>query len=238
MGGEMSAAPPALNAVKAAAASAVAWARAQFSKQAHVVGRLVEKGMEIAEGISRQLPDRAEMPPHGRTVDLFSLSGLFEKVSRAVHMAIVLQSRLAAELSKPDSEIAGDLERAQAEPQAEAAVQRQARAGEPAVRLGGGALERGGRIEDACQRAVDRLWRHVMTNPIDQLIAEIGRALGLGRDWLRQVEEEWDREQAARAQPEPNSRERPSYPPSSRALCPGPMNTAVRSDPERPPRPP
>jgi hypothetical protein len=235
MGGEMSAAPTTLNAVKAAVAGAVAWARAQFSKQAHIVGRLSDKAAEISSGIADQVKAQGDGPALG----LFRLSALLEKVSRAVHMAAFLQLRLVAELRKSDSQIAEDLERARTEPQAEAAVPRQARDEKPAARLGGGAPERSGRLEDACQREVDRLWRHVMTRPIDQLIAEICRILGLGPEWLREVEAEWEREQAASGQAEPAPKATPpSYPSSSRALCPGPINTADRSDPGRPQRPP
>jgi hypothetical protein len=239
MGGEMSAAPTALNAVKAAAAGAVAWARAQFSKQAHIVGRLSDKAAEISSRIADQVKAQKDGPALG----LFRLAGLQEKASRAVHMAAFLLLRLVAELRKSDSQIAEDLERARTEPQPEAAAPRQARDEKPADRLGRGGPERGGRLDDADQRAVDRLWRHVMTRPIDELIAEMCGILGLGPEWLREVEAEWEREQAASDQPEPDpkamtARERLSYSSSSRALCPGPINTAVRSDLGRPPRPP
>jgi hypothetical protein len=236
---EMSAAPTVLNAAKAAVAGAVAWARAQFSKQAHIVGRLSDKAAEISSRIADQVKAQKDGPALG----LFRLAGLQEKASKAVHMAAFLLLRLVAELRKSDSQIAEDLERARTEPQAEAAAPRQARDEKPADRLGGGARERGGRIEDADQRAVDRLWRHVMTRPIDELIAEMCHALGLGPEWLREVEAEWEREQPASGQSEPapkviSARERLSSSTSSRALCPGPINTAVRSDPWRPPRPP
>ena len=167
-------------------AGRLGWARELLSKL-RIAEWLADTGAKISEAISREMAAAAAALP---AKDLSRRARLFEKVTRAIHMAIILQSRLIAELHGPKGERAGEAGAAPTPPIRRAAPRQASdedRDLDQAERCETDAAER---LLQADQRAMDRLWCHVMTRPVDELIAEIGRALGLGPGWLRQAEEE------------------------------------------------
>ena len=51
------------------------------------------------------------------------------------------------------------------------------------------------RLDSLGREPADPLRRYVMTRPVDELIAEIARDLGLAPQWLREVEQQWEQAQ-------------------------------------------
>ena len=178
----------ALSPHEGAAAGAAQGLRARLGRQLHLVRRLADKGLEIAQGLWRTagaVPGKVyrREPP----VDLNWLHAVHAKVYRALRMACLLKARLLAELRKPDSELAAALEPAGEPPHDADAADAEARP-EPADRVD---------YERADSLPPDRLYRYVMTRPVDELIAEICADLGLAPDWLREAEAEHARRHAA-----------------------------------------
>jgi hypothetical protein len=212
-------------------------------RQLHVVGRLAGKAVAMARSLKAEwsAPSAREgsnEPPR----DIGWLAGACAKISRALRMIVLLKARLIAEQRSLDeaedfegpwfeagppcftddawrADLARDLFQGLAQDSAKAAEQpeRQRRIREP--------------------RKVDPLHQYVMTRPVEALIEEICEDLGLGPDWLQQVEQEWELAEAG----EPDRAPEPPVVPkssSSRALCPGPMSTADPNRAERAPQPP
>ena len=184
-------------------AGAVAAVRAVLGRQAHIVARLVVRGAEIVEDIHRRAT--APRDEAGGRLDRIGLAGLWAKAARAVQMAVILRARLLAELRKPDSEIAADLERGAAEAgQASCgadASPEEALGAALAGRMEQATMERADSLADD-RRELNRLYRHVMTAPVERLIEEIRRDLGITPDWLREVEEDWTRQETRRQSPD------------------------------------
>ena len=242
----MSAAAPALNpADRGARTGGLAdWARGLLQKRLHILDRLTSKGMELARKLGGEVRERRDGKA-GPAVDLSWIAAAFARVQRAIHIAILLQSRLRGELRQPAGKSA---EAAAVEARAPAASTPAACGQELEGDLRIAARDERPELDraEAFQRqmaadraALARLCRYVMSRPVEELIQEICRDLGLGAEWLQQVEREWDEICERKTPQAPAGDAPPARPkPSSSASCQGPMIPAHGKSAPRPPDPP
>jgi hypothetical protein len=157
------------------------WARPLFEQQIALLGELAEAGMAVATSIRDQV-----VAGEG---DLLALAGAYDRVARAVRMAILLQSKLIKQLLDWDRQTAS-LAAPQGRREAEierAAAQRDREHAEHIERLIGESGER------------DDIYKEVNSRPVSELIAMICRDIGLDPDWPRLAQEAWVQKATASA---------------------------------------
>ena len=177
-----------------------AWAQALLQRQSALLEQLGEAALRMALAIERRLSEA----PTDAPVDPAEAAMAFSRVSRAVRLTVMLQSKLVQELA-PLTEAA---ERA-----ARKARERQ----EPGYRFKArveGVVERVAKARGDDQDALDRVVREtaerlddedfygdVLDRPLGELVALICRDLGLDPDWSRLAQEAWAQAEAASGDP-------------------------------------
>ncbi|HVY32947.1 MAG TPA: hypothetical protein VG960_00875 [Caulobacteraceae bacterium] len=169
-------------------------ARALLERQLWVLGQLAEGGLEIARAIERRATSD-ESPD--AVLDAASLA--YARVSRAVRMTILLQSKLIADLQT--LEVKG----AQAAAQANSlnGTQRVCREHDQKRRIGRTVariawaddqdLNRAQRLgREAVERLEeDELYGDILNRPFSEIIAQICEDMGLEPDWPKLADEAW-----------------------------------------------
>ncbi len=157
------------------------WARPLFEQQINLLSELAEAGMTVAMAIRDQV-----VAGQG---DILALAGSYDRVARAVRMAILLQSKLIKQLLDWDRQTASpNTSQGRREAEIErAAAERDREHAEHMERLGGERLEQ------------DDIYKEVNSRPVSELIAMICRDIGLDPDWPRQAQEAWVQKAATAA---------------------------------------
>ena len=186
---------------------AEALAKGLIHRQLRALDRLTEIGMHLAEAVDREVT--APKAEDGPAPDLAQLAVAFDRASRAVRTAFLVQSRLIAELRKlgsgdgdPTQVIIRDL---RAEARAEPEVQAQRRASDVSNAVRRVALAERGSGEEAERLAriardrveVDDIDGDIRDRPVSELLARICRDLGLSPDWSVLADEGWAGEEIA-----------------------------------------
>jgi len=192
----------------APASEALAHARALIAEQLPLLGRLATVGLEVAMDIERQARESAMHvdPPAPRGGEL---ALAYSRVSRAVRMAIALQSKLIEDLQAMEDAAA---DRAAGAKTAE--VERHTQQDERKVRIesivnrvaneafGGDGERVDSLMNDVCDRLDDNdLTGDVLSRPIGEIVAEICRDLGLEPHWGRLSQQAWAQEEMFASSP-------------------------------------
>jgi len=177
-----------------ASSDAEDWARPMLERQLALLGRLAEAGLEIAVALERQVKS-------GEPFDGQAVARAYARVSRAVRLTVMLQSKLIGQLQQPKT-LADTIASAM-----DAELRSLEQAGK--TRLVG-IVARVARAEhdepDAVERLVaeaaerldrDDLYGDVLTRPISEIVADICRDLGLEPDWASLAQEAWAQEAVA-----------------------------------------
>ncbi|HVY33958.1 MAG TPA: hypothetical protein VG960_06010 [Caulobacteraceae bacterium] len=169
-------------------------ARALLERQLWVLGQLAEGGLEIARAIERRATSD-ESPD--AVLDAAPMA--YARVSRAVRMTILLQSKLIADLQT--LEVKG----AQAAANANSLLGTQRvglecdqkdRIGRIIARIAGADGADEDEVERLAEEAAERLdqddlYGDVLTRPVSELVAQICKDLGLEPNWPQLAEEAW-----------------------------------------------
>jgi hypothetical protein len=165
------------------------WARPLFEQQIALLDELAEAGMAVAVAIRDQV-----VAGDG---DLLALAAAYDRVARAVRMAILLQSKLIKQLldwdRQTDNMATQGLDAPQGRREADiqrAAAERDREHAEHIERLVG---QGGERLEQ------DDIYKEVNSRPVSELIAMICRDIGLDPDWPRLAQEAWVQKETAGA---------------------------------------
>ncbi len=166
---------------------------------------LSQAALRMALAIERQA---AEAPAEGSAPAAPGEAAMaFSRVSRAMRMSALLQSRLIADLqalAQSPARLAALAEAAQRgdpayrhKARVEGVVERVAKAtcGDDEDRLERLMVEAGERLDD------DDIYGEVLTRPVGELVALICRDLGLDPDWTRLAQEAWAKEEIAGGDP-------------------------------------
>ena len=198
------------------AVGGVGWAKWLLGRQLHIVGRMAQKGLEIAGSLIAEWktpPAPGAAPEHTDPRERRSwFAATYAKVTRAFRLAQLLKERLVRELKKLDRLSAG------AKRDTEGGSGDTSRQRELQALLRRLAADEGAELDDDLKdewededeeeredqidrESLDRLppdplRRYVMSRPVGELISEIRRDLGLSLDWLEQVTDDYDRAQA------------------------------------------
>jgi len=155
------------------------WARPLFEQEIALLSALAEAGLAVAVTIKDQV-----VAGEG---DLLALAAAYDRVARAVRMAILLQSKLIKQLQDWDRQTAllaaRSLGAGQAQREADierAAAVRDREHAEHIERLVGQGAER---LEQ------DDIYKEVNSRPVSELIAMIRQDIGLDPDWPLQTQE-------------------------------------------------
>jgi hypothetical protein len=212
------------------AAAADLRARAAFDQQLWMLGRLAQAGLNMALALEAQAlathPDAAAdqgPQPYGVPMpapvsldfpppEPCELALAFTRVSRAVRMTVALQARLLKGDAGGPNALAAT---APAPPPPETRAQRASRAGAILRRLVAGSEGDAFEAMELMERARERLFDADITGdlldrPVQDLIAEICRDLGLSPDGAEMQGEAW-----MQGGPTPRSPARPSACPAS-----------------------
>lgn len=183
------------------------WARPILERQLALLGRLAEIGLAVAEDIQAEKTGGSESPALA-----------FSRVSRAVRLTVMLQSRLIEEIDAKDADAdiaAGNARFLRSEAhkaRVERIVERVAQDRDEDV-LDRLIVEAGERLDD------QDLYGDVLTKPVGELVARICADLGLDADWARLAEEEWARAEAG----DPRSPFAPTSPIAAAMAAGGPL---------------
>ena len=158
------------------------WARPLFEQQIALLGELAEAGLAVAVTVKDQV-----VAGEG---DLLALAAAYDRVARAVRMAILLQSKLIKQLQDWDRQTASLAAHGREAAIQRAAEQRDRERAEHIERLVGQAGER---LDQ------DDIYKEVASRPVSELIAIICRDIGLDADWPRQAQEAWVQKETAAA---------------------------------------
>lgn len=167
------------------AASGLLEDRARLDRQLARLDRLADLGLEIAEGLAAQARGEGPQVVEG------DVALAYDRVARAVRMAVMLQSRLVGEARRPQEQAAAAT--AAADP-AEARKDQVARiVRRVAEGQGGLDMFQVGRAGSQARERLehDDIYGQVMSQPVSDLVADICYDLGLTPDWARLAEEAW-----------------------------------------------
>ncbi len=169
-------------------------ARAQLERQLWVLGHLAEGGLEIARAIEqRAISD--ESPD--AVLDAAPLA--YARVSRAVRMTILLQSKLIADLQTLEAKAAHEdahTNSLRGSQRVGLECDQKERIGRIIARIAGADGADEDEVERLTEEAAERLdqddlYGDVLTRPVSELIALICKDLGLEPNWPRLAEEAW-----------------------------------------------
>jgi hypothetical protein len=188
------------------------WSQAFALRQLHMLGELAELGLDVARAVERQASDpAAPQVVHG------DVALAYARVSRAVRLALMMQSRLIDELKA--AERAGARAQANAQANAQAAALAEAEiardAADPADAPFTPGDQRRARLlrivervvetehpddeetlqilmTDVCERLDDEtLYGDLLERPASELVARLCKDLGLDPDWAELAQERW-----------------------------------------------
>ena len=155
-----------------------------LERQVALLGELAEIGLDVAREIGRQ----AKAQPDPAALQHIAMA--YSRVSRAVRLTLMLQTRLANDLETAAQAQAEDAELF--EPayrhkfRVERIVERQIKAEhDNEADIDRLAIEAGERLDD------EDLYGDVLDKPIGELVALICKDLGLNPDWSKLAEEAW-----------------------------------------------
>lgn len=168
-----------------------------LERQLERLERMADVGQEVADALARQA--RGEGPP----VTDGDVVLAYARVSRAVRMAILLQSKLVGEVEArqaiarqalTDAKAAADQVRAEQQERRKCRiswiVERVAEAGrDDKAEVDRLTREADERLDD------DGLIGDVLSRPTSEIVARICKDLGLDPDWTRLAEEAWAQEE-------------------------------------------
>jgi hypothetical protein len=159
-------------------------ARPLLERQLSLLGELAEIGLDVARELGRQ----AKAQPDPAALQHIAMA--YSRVSRAVRLTLLLQSKLAKDLEEAADAEAEDAELF--EPgyrhkfRVERVVERLIKAEhDDEDKIDRLAIEAGERLDD------EDLYGDVLDKPIGELVALICKDLGLHPDWSRLAEEAW-----------------------------------------------
>jgi hypothetical protein len=177
------------------------WARAYAMRQLQMLGELAEIGLDVARALERQANGQGAPAVQGDVALAYS------RVSRAVRLTLMLQSKLIEDLKAADKarvEIGAEAAKQaalsdpayQKKVRVEAIVERVIRAERPDDAETLDTL-----MNDACERLDDEdVYGDLMERPLSELVARICKDLGLTPDWAELAEELWAVREAASAE--------------------------------------
>jgi hypothetical protein len=170
-------------------ADAADWARPYALRQLEMLGELAELGLDVARAVERQAREPSAAPDG----PLFKgdLALAYARVSRAVRLTLMLQSKLIEDMKA--AEKAGAEERKSDEPtnrakiRVDTIVQRISatqHAGEPEMHEWV--------LREAAERLDDEdVFGDLLERPISESVARLCKQLGLEPDWAELAEELW-----------------------------------------------
>ncbi|MGZ6014174.1 MAG: hypothetical protein ACXWKM_00380 [Phenylobacterium sp.] len=165
--------------------------RARLERQLARLDRLADLGLEIAEGLAAQAKGTGPQVVEG------DVALAYDRVARAVRMAVMLQSRLIEDVRLARQAAAGATPGACADP-ATARKDRVARIVKRVAEAHGGldGFQIGWAAREARERLEhDDIYGQVMSQPVSDLVADICCDLGLTPNWARLAEEAWAEEE-------------------------------------------
>ena len=156
-----------------------------------MLDRLAEAGLEIAIALERRA-QAAAAAPADEPVDLDAVALAYARVSRAVRLAILMQSKLVADQDARRARAEGADER-ELWTLEEAEKDRAARIVRRVIEAEHDDIDR---IERLTAEAVERLedddcYGAALERPLSDLVADICADLGLNPDWTRLAKEAW-----------------------------------------------
>jgi hypothetical protein len=166
--------------------------RAHLDRQLAKLDRLSDLGLQIAEGLAAQAKGTGPQVVEG------DVALAYDRVARAVRMAVMLQHRLIEDFrlscETAAKAVAGGDGAGSARARKDAVARIVKRVAE-----GQGGLD-GFQVGWAARQARERLehddiYGQVMSQPVSDLVADICRDLGLTPDWARLAEEAWARDE-------------------------------------------
>lgn len=168
-------------------------AAAATDRQLQILGDLAELGLQAARAVARDA--EAGAAPASETALAYA------RVSRAVRLAILLQTEIAKAQAEASAEDDGIDERLAPDyvrkVRVERIVERLAEAEHP-----DDAHAVDGLVKDAAERLDDDdLYGDLLDRPLSELVARICRDIGLKPDWVQLAEEHWARAEAASGEP-------------------------------------
>lgn len=169
--------------------------RARLERRLARLDRLADLGLEIAEGLAAQAKGTGPQVVEG------DVALAYDRVARAVRMAVMLQSRLIEDvrLARETAAWAAQNVGAGVDP-ATARKGRVARIVKRVAEAQGGldGFQIGRVAREVCERLEhDDVYGQVMSQPVSDLVADICFDLGLTPNWARLAEEAWAEEEIA-----------------------------------------
>ncbi|MGZ3398694.1 MAG: hypothetical protein ACXWKX_05705 [Caulobacteraceae bacterium] len=172
------------------------WSRPFVMRQLQLLGDLAEIGLEVARGVERRVK-AAEADE-----DLAPVALAYSRVSRAVRLTLMLQSRLIKDRKADEQAEAKALAEVRAEQAKQEAVrdpvyQRKVRVETILERVAlarhpGDAARADRLVREGGERLDDEdLYGDLMERPLSELVARLCRDLGLDPDWSELAEELW-----------------------------------------------
>ena len=168
-----------------------------LQRQLRMLGELAEIGLEVARAIEQEARGVQGAPDGRNRAYVADISLAYTRVSRAVRLTILAQSRLIA-----DHKAAADRARAEAEAREAEALEapveeRKARVERIVERLA--AAEHPGdedEVDELVGEAAERLddedlYGDLMERPVSEIVARICADLGLSPDWTALAQEPW-----------------------------------------------
>jgi hypothetical protein len=170
------------------------WTRALARRQLELLGELAEIGLEIARAVERQAQEPAAAPGDAPLA--------YSRVSRAVRLTLMLQSKLIEALTASDKDAgaaraAAEAEAAKTREMQDPAYQMKARIEAIVARVAGRRLRRDGQaVERVLRESAERLddedlYGDLLERPVSELVARLCKDLGLDPDWAELAEELW-----------------------------------------------
>ena len=171
---------------------------ASSERQLAILSELAEAGLEIALALKTRIVETAALEPDPASAGACAdLARAFDRVSRAVRMAIALRQRLLK-----DGPHGGEAARTAAQ---EARTQRAGRVRRIVRRVVRAEFKDGPLLEAIDRQVAERLLDPDITGelkaPIGALVAQICADLGLAPRWLALAEEAWAQEEITERPP-------------------------------------
>ncbi len=172
-----------------------------IDRQLRMLGELAEIGLEQARALDRQV---RRTDPEPSLDELQAAALAYARVSRAVRLTLVLQSKIVEAAEGAQAAAAGDAdEDAPSLPldarkaRVERVIERLAKAEHPRDEEEVDAL-----VGEAAERLDDEdLYGDLLDRPMSEIVARLCKDLGLSPDWTELAEELWAKEEIASGGP-------------------------------------
>jgi hypothetical protein len=175
-------------------------ARGYALRQLEMLGELAGIGLDVARAVERQAAGRPAGPEAPAPVFQGDLALAYSRVSRAVRLTLMLQSRLIEDMKASDKagaegRAAAEDEAAEIEARFDPAYRMKARV-EAIVERVAEASHDEEAVDDLLRESAERLddedlYGDLLERPLSELVARLCKDLGLNPDWAELAEELW-----------------------------------------------